>query len=279
MNPTHADSQIDTAITTLIEALRSEYGYDFCDYAHASLRRRIVRAHTHLGFASVEHMQAALLRDKILFSQFLCELTVTTSEMFRDPDVYRILATRVIPVLASYPSIRVWHAGCSSGEEVYAMAILLKEAGLLSRTTIYATDINPRALQKARSGIYTTTEIHKATANYQRAGGLRSFADYYTAAYDSVVMDRSLKENIVFAEHNLATDAVFSEVHLVMCRNVMIYFNRAMQNRVLTTFYDSLLFKGFLCLGTKETLEFSDFVHVFTPIDREARVFQKLGEA
>ncbi|HYX36377.1 MAG TPA: protein-glutamate O-methyltransferase CheR [Oligoflexus sp.] len=277
MNLESEDQATNEEIALFIKAIHQSYGYDFRDYAPASLRRRVLRARELFECASITELQARAVRDKTFFALLLSEMTVTVSEMFRDPKVYRKLIDEVFPVLATYPSIRIWHAGCSTGEEVYSMAILLHEEGLLKRTTLYATDINPTALRKARSGVFTTEEIQISTANYQKAGRLGSFSDYYTADYGSVLMDRSLRDKVVFAEHNLATDSVFSEVHLILCRNVMIYFNRAMQNRVLKTFYDSLLFKGFMCLGPKETLSFSDYQNVFSEINLDARIFQKLG--
>ncbi len=275
MDPKPSSSTDDAEIARLLETIFRLHGYDFRQYAAASLRRRILRAKEHFGLESVAQMEKKICGDKAFFPQFLSELTVTVSEMFRDPHVYRVLAKEVLPVLATYPSIRIWHAGCSTGEEVYSMAILLKEEGLLERSTLYATDINPLALQKAKAGIFSASQMQNATENYQKSGRTQAFGDYYTAEYGAAVLDRSLKENVVFAEHNLATDGAFSEVHLVVCRNVFIYFNRATQNVALQLFCDSLPFAGYLCLGTKESLDFSAYSQVFAVVSADARIYQK----
>lgn len=270
-----AISDEDTEINLLLETIFVIYGYDFRHYAESSLRRRILRAKERFGFSTISQIEVRIQSDKSFFQNLLSELTVTVSEMFRDPHFYQVLAAEVFPVLATYPSIRIWHAGCSTGEEVYSMAILLKEEGLLERSTIYATDINPLAIQKAKSGVFPASEMRTSTKNYQKAGRRESFGDYYTCSYNVAVIDRSLKENVVFAEHNLATDGVFSEVHLVLCRNVFIYFNKPMQNRALKLFCESLLFKGFLCLGSKESLQFTDHSSVFAEVNAAARIYQK----
>jgi chemotaxis protein methyltransferase CheR len=195
--------------------------------------------------------------------------------MFRDPACYRTLRKDVIPVLKTYPFIKVWHAGCATGEEVYSMAILLKEEGLYDRCQIYATDFNQAVLRQAQDGIYPAQAIREYTANYQRAGGTGHFSDYYTADYGSVILDRSLKDRIVFAEHNLVTDSVFGDMHLIMCRNVLIYFNRALQNQVIGLFHKSLCPGGFLCLGSKETLRFTDYVRSLEVVSAHDRIFRK----
>lgn len=266
----------NVAINDLCEEIFVVYGHDFRNYAEASLHRRILRAKEIFGLSGVNEITRRIRTDRTFFQKLLIELTVTISEMFRDPYVYRVLAEEVLPVLATYPSIRIWHAGCSSGEEVYSMAILLKEEGLLERSTLYATDINPLALQKAKAGVYPVSEMRKFTENYHNAGRRAEFGRYYTVDYDMAIFDRSLKKNLVFAEHNLATDGVFSEVHLVVCRNVFIYFNKPMQNRALNLFYESLLFKGFLCIGSKESIDFTDYRYNFSKIMQDSRIYQKL---
>lgn len=269
----HTDEDLE--IKRLVEEVFRIYGYDFRNYAEASLRRRIVRAKELFGFSRVGEIEARIQSDRAFFQRLLSELTVSVSEMFRDPEVYRSLADEVLPVLATYPSIRIWHAGCSTGEEVYSMAILLKEAGLLDRSTLYATDIDPLALQKAKAGVFPASAMQKSTENYLKAGRREEFGSYYTADYGMAIIDRSLKQNVVFAEHNLATDSTFSEVHLVVCRNVFIYFDKVMQNRALKVFYESLIFKGFLCIGSKESLEFTDYRDVFGKLNDASRIFQK----
>ncbi len=275
MNAVPDSRREDREIERLIDAILVTHGYDFRHYAEASLRRRILRASDRFGFATIGEIEAKVLTDASFFSRLLSELTVTVSEMFRDPEVYRLLATDVLPVLATYPSIRIWHAGCSTGEEVYSMAILLKEEGLLERSTLYATDINPAALQKARAGVFSASDMQKATTNYQRAGRREAFGNYYSASYGAAVIERELKDRIVFAEHNLATDEVFSEVHLVVCRNVFIYFDKPMQSRALRIFHESLLFKGFLCIGSRESLEFTDYEPHFAEVSHAGRIYQK----
>jgi chemotaxis protein methyltransferase CheR len=202
-------------------------------------------------------------------------LTVPVSEMFRDPPYFLALRRQVVPVLRTYPSLKVWVAGCSTGEEPYSLAILLLEEGLLDRTILYATDINHASLEKARQGIFPLDAMQAFTRNYQRAGGTRSFSDYYTAAYGGALFDKRLRDSITFADHSLATDAVFSETQLVSCRNVLIYFNRTLQDRALGLFHDSLSHRGFLGLGSKETLEFSGYADRFEVVSRPERLYRK----
>jgi chemotaxis protein methyltransferase CheR len=216
-----------------------------------------------------------VLHDAAAFGRLLQVLTIPVSEMFRDPTYFRALREQVVPVLRTYPSIKVWVAGCSTGEEVYSLAILLREEGLLARSILYATDINPASLERARRGIFGLDDVRKYTANYQQAGGQRAFSDYYTAAYDGALFDRSLADNITFADHSLATDSVFSETHLVSCRNVLIYFNRRLQDRAFGLFHDSLCHRGFLGLGSKETLDFSSYADRFEPVVRDERIYRK----
>jgi chemotaxis protein methyltransferase CheR len=221
-------------------------------------------------------LQDKVLRDPALFTQLMQFLTIPVSEMFRDTGYFLELRRQVVPMLRTYPSLTVWVAGCSTGEEVFSLAILLREEGLLERTRIYATDINPSALEKARLGIFPLDAIRNYTANYQRAGGLRSFSDYYTAAYEAARFDPSLCADVIFADHSLATDAVFAETHLVSCRNVLIYFNRELQDRALGLFHESLCHRGFLGLGAKESIDFSSYADRFEVLSRGERVFRKL---
>jgi chemotaxis protein methyltransferase CheR len=202
---------------------------------------------------------------------------VPVSEMFRDPAYFLALRRQVVPVLRTSPSLKVWVAGCSTGEEPYSLAILLREEGLLERTILYATDINHASLDKARQGIFSLDHMQAFTRNYQAAGGMRSFSDYYTAAYGGALFDKSLRDSITFADHSLATDAVFAETQLVSCRNVLIYFNRALQDRALGLFHESLTRRGFLGLGSKETLDFSAYADRFETVTRPERIYRKLG--
>jgi chemotaxis protein methyltransferase CheR len=210
-----------------------------------------------------------------MFPALLDFLTVQVSEMFRDPGYFRALRERVVPLLRTYPSLKLWVAGCSAGEEAYSLAILLREEGLLANALIYATDINPRALQRAASGVYEVERIAGFTANHQRSGARSSLSDYYTAAYGRAVFDKSLRDHIVFSDHSLATDSVFAEVQLVSCRNVLIYFNRALQDRALGLFGDALCHNGFLSIGSKESIRFSAHADQFMDFDRRERIFQK----
>lgn len=260
----------------LIEAIYLRYSYDFRDYSQASLKRRVLLALRQMECDSISQLQGRILYDAEAFIELLQFLTIPVSEMFRDPDYYRALREQVIPVLRTYPSLKIWIAGCSTGEEVYSMAILLKEEGLLERSMLYATDINPRSLERARQGIFKIADMSQYSTNYQRAGGRYSLSDYYTAAYDSAIMDKSLKEQVTFADHSLATDSVFAETQLISCRNVLIYFNKPLQNRAFELFHESLCHRGFLGLGSKETVEFSASGERFDAFDKKQRIFRKL---
>lgn len=268
----------DIEIRLLVEAVYLRYGHDFRDYAFASLKRRVLQAQQRMGLGSISALQEQVLHDADRFAQLLQYLTVPVSEMFRDPSYFLGLRRHVVPVLRTYPSLKVWVAGCSTGEEPYSLAILLQEEGLLDRTILYATDINHASLEKARQGIFALDHMQSFTRNYQRAGGSRSFSDYYTAAYGGALFDKSLRDSITFADHSLATDAVFAETQLVSCRNVLIYFNRALQDRALGLFHESLTRRGFLGLGSKETLDFSAYADRFTPVSRPDRIYRKQGD-
>jgi chemotaxis protein methyltransferase CheR len=268
-------SLADIEIRLLVEAVFLRYGHDFREYAQASLKRRVLQAQQRMGAASISALQERVLHDPEEFAQLLQYLTVPVSEMFRDPAYFLALRRHVVPVLRTYASLKVWVAGCSTGEEPYSLAILLREEGLLDRTILYATDINHASLDKARQGIFALDSMQNFTRNYHRAGGMRGFSDYYTAAYGGAVFDKSLRDSITFADHSLATDAVFSETHLVSCRNVLIYFNRKLQDRALGLFHESLSRRGFLGLGSKETLDFSAYADQFEPVSRAERLYRR----
>ena len=266
----------DIELRLLIEAIYLKYSYDFRDYSGASVKRRVLHAMRQFDCNTISALQERVLHDPTMFMQLLQFLTIPVSEMFRDPEHFLAIRQEVVPILKTYPSLKIWIAGCSTGEEVYSMAILLREEGLLDRTIIYATDINPRSLEKAKQGIFSLENIRAYTQNYQQSGGQRSFADYYTAAYDYAIFDKTLRENVTFADHSLATDSVFSETHLISCRNVLIYFNKNLQNRAFGLFHESLCHRGFLMLGSKETLDFSDYSKQFTPVLNHERIYRKL---
>lgn len=265
----------DIEISLLLEAIYDTYGYDFREYSQAHIRRRITNRLSVSGFENVTQMQSQVLNDETFASELLQDLSITVTEMFRDPTFYRSLRDNVMPVLKTYPFIKIWHAGCASGEEAYSMAILLQEEGLYDRTTIYATDFNQLALNRAKDGIFSNKMIKEYTSNYQLAGGKESFSRYYTSNYDNVIMNQSLKKNIVWANHNLVTDSVFAEVNLILCRNVLIYFEKNLQNKVQTLFYNSLINGGVLCLGSKESLRFSDLYDQYSEIDTKQRIYKK----
>ena len=268
-------SVAEIELRLLVEAVFLRYGHDFRDYAPASLKRRVQQAQNRMGAGSISALQERVLHDAGEFSNLLQYLTVPVSEMFRDPPYFLALRRHVIPVLRTYPSLKVWVAGCSTGEEAYSLAILLQEEELLARTILYATDINHASLERARKGIYPLEQMQAFTRNYQRAGGTRSFSDYYTAAYGGAVLDKSLRESITFADHSLATDAVFSETQLVSCRNVLIYFNRKLQDRALGLFHESLSHRGYLGLGAKETLDFSACAGQFEAVSKPERIYRR----
>jgi chemotaxis protein methyltransferase CheR len=270
-----AERNTDIEIRLLIEAIYLKYSYDFRDYSGASIKRRVLHALRQLECATISALQERVLHDPHMFMQLLQYLTIPVSEMFRDPEHFLALRREVVPLLKTYPSLKIWIAGCSTGEEVYSMAILLREEGLLERAIIYATDINPTSLEKAKQGIYSLERMRAYTESYQRAGGQRSFSDYYTAAYGHAIFDSSLRENVTFADHSLATDSVFSETHLVSCRNVLIYFNKALQDRAFGLFHESLCHRGFMLLGSKETLDFSAYSDRFETLTRPERIYRK----
>jgi chemotaxis protein methyltransferase CheR len=270
-----ASHDVDIELQLLIEAINLKYHYDFRHYARASMKRRMTSAMAQFSCATFSQLQDKVLHDPTMFPRLLDFLTVPVSEMFRDPSYYRALREHVVPLLRTYPSLKVWVAGCSTGEEVYSLAILLREERLLARTLIYGTDINPQVLLKAQAGVYEADRVAGFTENHRKSGGRSSLSDYYTEAYGRVVMDKSLKEHVVFSDHSLATDSVFAEVQLVSCRNVLIYFNPELQTRAIGLFRDALCRRGFLGLGSRESLRFSTHAQAFEPLVRSERIFQR----
>ena len=258
----------------LLEAIYQRYGHDFRQYSQASIKRRLWHHLTKTKFQTISDLIPEILHNETSFKSLIFDMSVTVTEMFRDPWFYLTLREKVIPFLKTFPFVNIWQAGCATGEEVYSLAIILKEEGLYARARIYATDFNDTALEKAKARIYSLDRIKEYSINYQKAGGKHSLADYYRAKYQSVIMDASLQKNITFANHNLATDGVFGEMHLILCRNVLIYFDRTLQNRVLSLFRDSLLYNGFLGLGSKETIHFSKIKQEFREFAAKEKIYQ-----
>lgn len=273
--PVDADTLFDIELKLLLEALYLRYQHDFREYSIASLRRRVPQAMTHFGCATLAELQHRVLHEPPLLAPLLHFLTVQVSDLFRDPAYFLALRREVVPVLQTYPSVKIWIAGCSTGEEVWSMAILLHEEGLLERSIVYATDIHPGALQAAEAGIYPLERMAQFSRNYHLAGGRGSLADHYTSAYDAAVFDRRLREHVVFADHSLATDSVFSEVQLVSCRNVLIYFQPALQDRAIGLFRDALVHRGFLGLGSHESLEFGEHADAFALLPGTPRLYRR----
>jgi len=267
--------QFDIDLKSLFESIYFKYNYDFRHYSLASMKRALVHAMNRMGVNTLLLLQEKVLHDSECFYDLLQSLTIPVSEMFRDPTYFLALREKVIPHLKTYPSLKIWVAGCSTGEEVYSLAILLQEEDLLERTTLYATDINQRSLEKAEKGSLNLDVIPKFIQNYQESGGKHSLSEYYTVAFNSVTFNGNLKKNIIFTDHSLVTDTVFSETHLISCRNVLIYFNRELQDRVLGIFHESLCRKGFLGLGLQETIQFSQHAKSFDPFVKKDRIFQK----
>ena len=272
------DKTEDIEIRLLLEAIHSRYHYDFRNYAMASIKRRLRQAREKLGFQTFSALQESLLHDPAMLPRLLGYLTVQVSEMFRDPSYFRAIREHVVPHLRTYPSLKVWIAGCSSGEELYSFVVLFREEGLEQRTLFYATDINQDALRTAEAGIFDLDRIKLFTENHRKSGGKSSLSDYYTAAYGRASFDKSLRQQVIFSDHSLVTDAVFAEMHLISCRNVLIYFDRALQDRAIGLFKDSLARRGFLGLGAKESLRFSAYADSFTPFVNDERIYQRRGE-
>ena len=271
-----ADQSVeDIEVSLFIEAVYKRYGYDFRDYSRSHMKRRIVHRMKKDGHKSISLMQHHVLHDSDYFTDVLPEFSVNVSEMFRDPDFFGYFRKEVIPYLATFPKLKIWHAGCASGEEVYSMAIILKEEGLYDRVTIYATDFNDNILEAAREGVFSHKAMREFTANYIASGGKGAFSDYYTAKQNTAILDPSLKENISFLNHNLVTDSAFGQMDLILCRNVLIYFNRNLQDRVYHLFMDSLKPFGTICLGMKETMEYSSVSSNVTVLEPDLKVYRK----
>lgn len=270
-------NQAQTAeVRSLLDAIYERYGLDFRNYADSSITRRIQKMMVSENLSSIPQLERRLVVDTECMERFLVAATVNVTSMFRDPGFYRALRTDVIPRVCSLPFIRIWHAGCASGEEVYSLAILLREEGLGTRCRIYATDVNAAVLEKAQRGVFPIGLLQDYSRNYIAAGGSQPFSSYYTARYEHVVFDRTLRENIVFSKHNLGTDKSFNRFDIVLCRNVMIYFNRTLANQVHHLLYDSLLPNGFLCLGNSETIKFTPYEACYRQVQAEQRIYQRL---
>lgn len=265
----------DLEIKLLTTALYELYDLDFRNYSLSSFRRRIESFIKKYEYKTITQLTSDVIHNSSILNTLIEEITVSTTEMFRDPSVYKYLREKVLPYLTSFSHIRIWHAGTSTGEEIFSLAILLKEEGLLDRCTIYATDINESSLLKIQKRVFSINKIKLYTENYQKAGGKNSLSDYYHAKYDSVIFDKNLLQNTTFAVHNLAVDSVFVEAHLILCRNVMIYFNPTLQNRVLSLFSDSLIYGGLLCLGKSESIDFTDVSTKFTAENHSLKIFRK----
>lgn len=267
--------EIEPELQQILDVIYTRYHYDFRAYSRSSLARRLSAACATLGCANIAELQLRLQDEPQFFARLLQFLTVQVSELFRDPSFFVALRTHIVPVLRTYPSLKFWIAGCSTGEEVYSFAILLREEGLLDRSMLYATDINPESLRRAEAGVYPIDRMQSFSENYRAAGGKASLSAYYSARYESVVFDRSLRKNTVFADHSLATDSVFAEVQVVSCRNVLIYFNQALQEHALGLMKDALCRRGFLGLGARETLQFSAHAPAFTELVPQERWYQR----
>lgn len=264
-------------MSLLFEGIYRHYGVDFRAYSPAILLRRLRRRLEAEGVATISALQDRVFRDPQCFGRLVDDLTINATSMFRDPSFFLAFREQVVPVLRTYPFLRVWHAGCATGEEVYSLAILLTEEGLYDRTRLYATDVNETVLRRAREGIYPLTKMREYTVNYQQAGGGRAFSDYYTARYDAALFDPSLARHVVFARHNLVTDGGFSEFHVIFCRNVMIYFGRPLKERVVGLFYDSLARGGLLAVGRRESLRMTSYEGRFEPFVPSERVYRKVS--
>jgi chemotaxis protein methyltransferase CheR len=277
-----APASYDTAlerleIELLLEAVHRHYGFDFRSYAYASVRRRLWKRIQAEGLRTVSDLQSRVLHDQDVMERLLLDLSVNVTSMFRDPHFYLAFRTDVLPLMRTYPFIRIWHAGCSTGEEVYSMAILLEEEGLYDRSRLYATDINDVVLQQARTGIFPLDRMQEYTENYLKAGGKRSFSEYYVAKYGGALFSSSLMRNVVFAQHNLVTDRSFAEFNVIFCRNVLIYFDKGLQQRVHGLFYESMVNFGILALGAKESLRFSKYEDCYERLHPSEKIYRKVG--
>ncbi|MEJ8800773.1 CheR family methyltransferase [Pontibacter sp. H249] len=271
------DAQFEQEVEELIKDIHQQYGYDFNGYARASIYRRVKRFIINNHLQSIAALRSQLFASSYFFEGFLQEITVNVTEMFRDPSFFLALRQHVLPILSTYPFIKIWDAGCSTGEELFSLAILLREEGLLDRTKIYATDINQKVLKQAKEGIFPASNIAANTTGYYESGGKQEFSNYYVSNYGSVKFDSTLIKNVVFYPHNLATDSTFNEFHLILCRNVLIYFNRELQERVFRLFDESLVDLGYLALGKKETLAMSGVFNKYTYVDKDNRIHRKVN--
>ncbi|HVY13563.1 MAG TPA: protein-glutamate O-methyltransferase CheR [Alphaproteobacteria bacterium] len=262
-------------IETLLHGIHKRYGYDFSHYSQASLKRRLMRARERAQVSRFTALLDRLFHDESYFDEFLKQVSITVTEMFRDPLFYRAVREKVVPVLKTFPFVKIWHAGCATGEEVYSMAILLEEEGFLDRARIYATDFNKHSLDVAEKGVYSSKNMQADAANYRLAGGTRELMDHVNASYELIKFKNHLRQHATFSYHNLVTDGVFGEMNMICCRNVLIYFDRTLQDRVLNTFADSLRHGGFLCLGGKETLNFTAVKHRFEVVDGKQKIYRK----
>ncbi len=278
MNTCYNDSNVgllNIELHLLLEAIYMKYGYDFRNYSKAHIRRRVLNRVALSNLKTVTELLDKVLRDPEFFRDFLDDLSINVTEMFRDPDFYRSFRENIVPKLRTYTYFKIWHAGCSTGEEVYSLAILLQEEGLLDRCQVYATDFNRKVLEIAKEGVYQKADMEQYERNYELAGGKNKLSDYYKSMYGSVMFNKELSNRIVFADHNLVTDSVFAEVNLILCRNVLIYFEKELQDKVLTLFNNSLVPAGILCLGSKESIKFSNIEHKFEAVDERQRIFKK----
>jgi len=267
----------DIEIRLLLEGVHLHYGYDFREYAPASLKRRIGDLMRDEKVASISQLQDRILHDASCFERFIIALTVNVTAMFRDPSFYLALRTQVVPLLKTYPFVRIWHAGCSSGEEVYSTAIVLTEEGIYDRCRIYATDLNEAVLKHAREGIYSLEYMQGYVNNYVKSGGRSAFSEYYVADNDSAIFRSSLRRNVVFSQHNLVTDRSFNEFNLILCRNVLIYFNQALQNRVHHLLYESLAKFGVLALGHKETISYTPHEDRYEALEASEKLYRRVA--
>ena len=275
--PKHSPDREALEIQLLLEGVFRYYGFDFRNYALASLKRRIWNTIRSEQLTSVSGLQEKVLHDPACMERFLLTLSINVTAMFRDPSFFLGFRSKVVPLLRTYPFIRIWHAGCSTGEEVYSMAILLQEEGLYHRCRIYATDMNEVVLKKAKAGIFPLKLMQEYTQNYLKAGGKQSFSEYYTAAYDNAIFRSSLKENIVFSQHNLATDGSFNEFNVILCRNVLIYFNQLLQERVHKLLYESMGMFGVLGLGHQESLKFTPHEKHYEELEGHEKLYRRIG--
>ncbi len=266
----------DDELSLLLNEIVGEYGYDFTSYSTASVKRRISRLFVLDHFKTFQEFRKRVLYDSTYIKRFVEEITVNVTEMFRDPGFYKLLRTQVLPVLATYPFVRIWHAGCSTGEEVYSMAILLKEAGIMHKSLMYATDINPGVLDQVVKGIYPLRNLKLYSENYILSGGKEDFSSYYTAKYDLAKFDDELKTKMIISTHNLVSDRSFNEFQLIICRNVLIYFNKSLQDNVLELFDNSLETRGYLALGSKEQIKFASINKNYGQLDPKEKVWRKL---